>query len=498
MTRAQGVRLGLAAMLTMLAGCSDGSVGNLAFLDASIDLGDSSIAPGGSADAGDDGSDDGGGSVFEAPPSDAGVELCSDPGADCPGVVPCADTAPTTLTGTVYDPAGKTPLYNAIVFIPSATPAAIVTGTTTCSSCSVPIANYVAATVTDDNGAFTLRNVPTGGNIPLVIQSGKWRRQVTLPNVPACTTTQVPADLTRLPRNQSEGDIPQMAVLTGACDGIACFMRRVGLDAQEFTGPDGTGRLHVYRGVGPGPDLAGGGGGTAGDCTGDDAGACPLWTTDAELERYDTVFLGCECGEYNQTKPDKTPMHDWLNVGGTVIAVHDQETWFRNGPADFQTVSGWTSEDASAPGPFVVDTSFANGSVFQSWLKGIGVLSPDGSVPLNPPDVSASMTGNSQISSRWIYDEADYSDAGAPVEMLSFRTPVGGFPNGGAAKYYCGRAILSDVHVGAGGAPSSAPVPESCDTGDLSPEEKALEFLLFSQSLCVAPTVVSPPPPLGD
>jgi hypothetical protein len=374
-----------------------------------------------------------------------------------------------------------------------------VPGTTTCSPCSVAISDYVAAAVTDDDGVFTLENTPMGSNIPLVIQVGKWRRQVTLPNVPRCMTTQVPADLTRLPRHQSEGDIPQMAVLTGACDGIACFMRRVGLDAQEFTGPDGNGRLHVYRGVGPGPDLSGGGGGTAGDCTGRDAGACPLWTTAAELQRYDTLFLGCECGENNQTKPDKTPLHDWLNLGGTVIAVHDQETWFKNGPADFQNVSGWTSQDASAPGPFVVDTSFVNGSIFQSWLEGIGVLSPDGSVPLNPPDVSASMTGNSQLASRWIYDQADDSDAGAPVEMLSFRTPVGGVRDSGAASYYCGRAVLSDVHVGAGGAPSSAGVPESCDTGDLSPEEKALEFLLFDQGPCVSSTtVVSPPPPLAE
>jgi hypothetical protein len=69
------------------------------------------------------------------------------------------------------------------------------------------------------------------------------------------------------------------------------------------------------------------------------------------------VLLGCECGENNQTKPDMTPIHDWIEEGGTVIAVHDQETWFKNGPTDFRAVADWAGPDAGSSGPFVVDTS---------------------------------------------------------------------------------------------------------------------------------------------
>jgi hypothetical protein len=451
-----------------------------------VDQADASTAGGAPGTGGSQhASDDAGHAIFVPASSDASPELCTDPNAQCPGVISCPGTQERTLTGTVFDPAGKTPLFNAIVYVPQSTPPAMAPGTSTCSQCAVAVGDYIAATTTDVNGVFTLKESPMGKNIPLVIQMGKWRRQIVVPSVPACETTQVPAELTRLPRNRTEGDIPQMAVLTGACDGIGCFLRHVGLDAQEFTGPDGDGRLHVYRGAGRGPDLAGGGGGTAGDCTGD-AGACPLWTTKQDLERYDTVLLGCECGENDQTKPDKFPMHDWLNEGGSVIAVHDQETWFKNGPSDFQSVATWGPEDASAPGPFVVDNSFPRGQLFLNWLSGAGGIASDGTVLLHAADVSASIASAGSQSNRWIFDKGDADASPASVAYLSFLTPIGGVPgaNPSEATAYCGKAVVTDVHVGASAAPSNAPIPESCGTGDLSPEEKALEFLLFDQSVC--------------
>ena len=54
--------------------------------------------------------------------------------------------------------------------------------------------------------SFTLTNAPSGANIPLVMQIGKWRRQITLPTVNACANNAVSASLTHLPRNQTDGD----------------------------------------------------------------------------------------------------------------------------------------------------------------------------------------------------------------------------------------------------------------------------------------------------
>jgi hypothetical protein len=406
------------------------------------------------------------------------------PMVECP-------TTPTTLSGTVFDPAGKNPVYDAVVYIPNAPVAALTTGTNACV-CPEVVGDYVTAVVTNAMGAFTLSQVPSGKNIPLVIQAGKWRRQVTVPQIASCQNTAIPPELTRLPRNRSEGDIPQMAVLTGACDGLACFMRRVGLDASEFTGPDGGGRMHVYRGAGPGPDLAGGGGGTAGDCSGA-SGPCPLWSTKAELERYDTVLLGCECGANDTTKPDKTPMHDWLGEGGVLLAIHNQDTWLRNGPADFQSVATWSTTDALGVGPFQVNTMYPLGATFSKWLAATGALAPDASLPLDPTRVGTSVSALSMNVEPLVTDVS-----AGNAKYMSMATPLGGDALGISGKY-CGLAVISDDHVGAGASPSNAPVPASCIAGDLSPDEAALEFMLFrTPESCVTPPVQVLAPPVDQ
>jgi hypothetical protein len=422
------------------------------------------------------------------------------------GAENCPSGSTTSISGTVYDPAGVNALMNALVYVPSDPQAPLpplAAGTVSCSdSCNplldtVTASSYVALTVTGTDGTFTLSGAPAAKNVPVVIQIGKWRREITVDTVD-CAKTAIPASLSRLPRNQSEGDIPQMALVTGACDELACFMRDIGLDASEFTGPAGGGRLHVYKGAGPGPDLAGGGAGPAGDCS---VAACPLWSTKAALEKYDLVLLGCECGEHNETKPDMGPMHDWLSEGGRVLATHYQDTWFRNGPADFQGVASWLPSETDGPtaGPFQVNTSWLQGNDFRAWLKDVGALNADGTLPLPPADVSSSVSSASLFTQPWIDDS---SSSGLDPELLSFPTPIGGVPlpadaAPGSGPSYCGRAMFTDVHAGGGGVSSTSPVPASCAGGNMSAEEKALEGVFFDLSgpcFVPGPNKVAPPP----
>ena len=421
----------------------------------------------------------------------------------------CPNGGATRISGTVFDPAGRNPLANIAVYIPEhpQTLEPIALGTSSCSTCETSIGDYVVGAFTDDAGHFVLAGVPTGHNVPLVIRVGKWRRQITVPIVTDCGMTEIPSSGTgqaRLPRNRNEGDLPQMALLTGGWDNMACFLYRVGVDSAEFAAPGAGKRVDVYQGLGATGTGAALSNGVAGDCT---TAACPLWSSKQALEAYDEVFLGCECDAHDETKPAASlqAMHDWLDEGGKVFATHSQTTWFRNGPADIRSIADWTNGPASgAAGPFIVNDSFFGGMNLKAWLSGVGAADASGAVAVAAADVSTSVTGVVASNTlAWINDSSTAVDGGSAqtgnVKMFSAGTPADAMP---AA--YCGKINVTDIHPGGGqalpdvssdGSSAPASVPAACDSSPLSPGEKALEYLLFDQSACFRSMVHPPPPP---
>lgn len=433
---------------------------------------------------------------------EAGVPTCNGVSSwHCAVDTTCASES-TMLTGKVFDPAGNAPLYNAIVFISSdvRTLPPLAPGTSACT-CTQPIGDFVAVAATDATGAFTLKGVPTARGVPVTVQTGKWRRTVYV-NIPAsCATNTVPDGTLRLPRRRSEGDMPQMAVVTGGFDNLGCFLRRVGIDPSEYSAPRAGGRLDVYRGVaaaagvmtGTGPGLSSG---VAGDCT---TAACPLWASKSALEYYDTILLSCEGDPYVASKPPAAiqVMHDWLTEGGKVFATHSQSVWFQNGPSDFQSVAAWRDFSAAlGGGVYSVNTTFPKGSTFEKWLGSVGAAT-GASISLS--SVSDTVGSSSDAGSGWI-DDPSSAEAGADpastgdVKLLSFKTPIGGVSSRlldggtgfgvGVTTDYCGKAVFSDLHMGS---VPTGDLPDSCPTGPLTAEERAMEFLLFDLFICVAP-----------
>src|SRR4029079_10974384 len=150
-----------------------------------------------------------------------------------------------------------------------------------CDSCGgAPVSGKpIATTLTDATGAFKLENVPVGENIPIVMQVGKWRRQITLTTTPKeCVDNPITdANLTRLPRNKNEGDMPLIA-LTSGCDPIHTLVQKIGVDVASLTSASGNGMVRVY---------AGKGGNTTGVSGATDAYA--FWGTLSEMMKYDII-----------------------------------------------------------------------------------------------------------------------------------------------------------------------------------------------------------------
>src|SRR5262249_52895024 len=159
--------------------------------------------------------------------------------------------------------------------------------------------NPLLSVTTGPNGTFTLDNMPVGTDIPLVIQNGRWRRMITIPNVAACTNTALTPQQTRFPTVEAEGNphdnIPRMGFVTGAVDSLECVLRKIGIADTAFSDPmtqGGSGRVRYYLG-GPSPNGAPGASYSA-----TTPYETQLWGTQAEINSYDMVFFACQGNEY--------------------------------------------------------------------------------------------------------------------------------------------------------------------------------------------------------
>lgn len=140
-------------------------------------------------------------------------------GLEC-SVVECAPGEETSLDGRVLAPNGTLPLAGALVFVGAGGAPEIATGVS-CETCATLLPpRPVAVAISQADGTFSLRGVPIGQDIPVVIQVGKWRRTVVVPEVKRCARQRLPEEQTRLPRNRQEGQMPRIALTTGACDDI--------------------------------------------------------------------------------------------------------------------------------------------------------------------------------------------------------------------------------------------------------------------------------------
>lgn len=422
----------------------------------------------------------GGGSTASFNPTEGGQAACEGLECDVPSCPGSMDG--TTITGTAFAPNGTLPLYNVVAYIqkfPELPLEPITTGAT-CEQCPTSIANAVRTALSDATGVFKLTNVPAGANIPIVLQIGKWRRRVVLPSVQPCVDNPLPTTnpndplLTRLPRDKSEGDIPQMNIVTGGCDPLPCLFRKMGLADGEFTDSSQNGRMHVYRGVG-GANV------DAGNALQPEVA---LWASQAQLMPYDITILSCECSEYNQFKTPQMMgfMRDYLNAGGRAFATHYHYTWFKNGPAEFQALASWVSPGST--NPYTIDTSFPKGAAFATWLQTVGQSVTGNTINLTSirEDVGTVNAG----AQRWIYQPSPES-----VKYFTFNTPVGIAP-----EMQCGRGVFSDIHVSEGGV--SGNVPSGCDTAALTDQEKALIFLFFDLAACFDPDGGPPQPPAPE
>jgi len=410
----------------------------------------------------------------------------------------CPGGGTTTLTGKVFAPNGTLPLYNAIVYVPNSTPASFTDGVT-CDACNGSVSGDPIATAqTDATGSFTLSNVPAGANIPLVIQLGKWRRQVTIANVPSCTSTAIDATMTSLPSKHADGDIPKIAIATGNADPFECLLLKMGMDPTEITPSSGNGRIHFYvSDSNAGTSMPGA------------TNASTMLGSMQAMMAYDILLLPCQGVEIDQNAGQRANLVNYVNAGGRLFSTHFSYDWLTyaagggNPASPFNAISAaqdadgrWqTVNQTDYPGSTattVADlvTTFPKGMAFAQWLIAAAAMSPMNKLDIL--QIRHDINGvNPMYAQQWATDTLPN---GPGVALLTFNTPLNPSNNDMGVPQYCGRVVHSDFHVAQSEANQSKPFPSACMSGALTDQEKALVFMLFDLSSCVQSDQTPPIP----
>ena len=406
-----------------------------------------------------------------------GADACV--GLEC-RVVNCAqrNMPETSISGTVFAPNGTLALFGVNVYIPASPPGALTDGVQ-CSQCQDQLlGGSVASALSDAAGKFALTKVPSGINVPLVIQVGKWRRLVDIPEILPCQDNVLPANITSLPKNKSEGDLPRIAMTTGSNDALECLVKKLGVDPREFTTDGGAGRIHLYTGNG-----------ATGLSDGSPmAQAVALWGDLNKLKNYDIAAFSCEGSERTGITPAMMAnVKSFADLGGRVFMSHYHRQWIsghhqsgNTGTVDVpQQV--WPSV-ATCNANVILDTETGTidqvnnpkGSAFATWMRNVQASTTAGQFTIEGSRQSCTTIDNTKAE-RWVTIQA----AQFP-QNFQFTTP-----QESPKDNRCGKVVFSDMHVSGGGTLGN--FPSSCSNTPLTPQEKALAFMFFDIASCVGP-----------
>jgi hypothetical protein len=210
-------------------------------------------------------------------------------------------------------------------------------------------------------------------------------------------------------------------------------------------------------------------------------------------------------------------MAPYISAGGRVFAEHYHYAFFTGystgtGPAypQFPNIANWANLGiAGNDSPYnnditgVIQTTLPSGKMFpegtalKSWLGNVGALNANGEIVV--PSANARDTAlvtASNAATPWV--QTDSTVTPASTQYFSWDMPFNPPVSDAGVPEYCGRAVYSDMHVSgsANDYANGAVVPTDCDsTSALSPDEDAIEFILFDLSSCITPVGFTPQPP---
>jgi hypothetical protein len=212
------------------------------------------------------------------------------------------------------------------------------------------------------------------------------------------------------------------------------------------------------------------------------------------------VLLPCD-DDSQKLSAEMANLLAYTGKGGRLFLTDYSYAWLKDGGM-MEARGNWLPEALHIGDDYdaIVDQSFPKGMAFAEWLRVVGASTMPGRLPIHDPYGGASyFDGVVAPTQRWLHTEAPQDQT---VQHFTFNTPIGT-----AADKQCGRVVFSTFHVAEESAGGGLPpilggvsrFPAACSNAKMTPQEKALEFMLFDASACVQPDTERPrvfePPP---
>jgi len=377
--------------------------------------------------------------------------------------------AGATLTGRVFAPNGTDPISNAMVYIPSGDVAPFSTALT-CDLCQTNIAGCTYATSGPD-GSFTLTGAPIGSR-DIIIEKGRFRRRAHLEIT--CGTASLPAETTRLPRNNTEGELPRIAVANGDYDKLECVLRKIGVDAGAIDIYNLT--THLAEPGRPSFET--------------------LLRNRAMMNGYNVIFINCSDPlQYLTDASVISNIREYVASGGRLYITDQSYDHIAHVP-EWSSMVCWEGASCPSDPPVGVADIGQDGLETDAtvddpdlarWLHELGATNADGTVHLTHFLAGWAMQHSHGIEVKQWMSGPVASDPDSPLPGISGVRPL-------TITFdynHCGRVLYSSYHTlgretdtcGDGGTPCH--FPNYCDSSALSPQERVLEYLIFEISTCV-------------
>jgi hypothetical protein len=435
---------------------------------------------------------------------------------------------------TAWNPGTPDPVPGVLVYIPTTPLSSFDSNPNlpeiSCQQCGADVSgNPLVSTTTSYDGTFTLPNVPVGIPFPLVIQLGKWRRQFTINAIPTtqqCTTVTAneqtdagaASGVFNMPSTELQGDIPLTAISTGNWDAIECVLLKMGVAQSEFTSyatwhavdagsSEKPGRVHIYTSGAAGESFNRGPGSTLAPRQDETVlmGSGATGGVNGTYMMYDQILLPCWGDEFTGARSagELANLINYGNAGGHFFTTHYSYIWL-HGNGTYNGVANWdigADPNTTSETPFTGTVSqTAPGTTapgtFVEWLNYVKALNTNSTPPPpNPATVTLQQArydvkSVAETSTPWITEATDPNDTALGPMLLhfTFNTPVAATADAGVTQ--CGHGIFSDFHVTVSGAEPPAPTtfPGECTAGDLTSQERILEYMIWDLSSCVPST----------